>query len=205
MVDNIALLHRLSTLVVLRTCPWGSTHNLAAVSLTILHHCFGLVLVVTIYVELFRQVLKHICQLTYFVDCLQKLLLKLVYVNFLVITLLWVFFLRRLCLSLVRHLPLLQIAEYLARLRDVIDRVNDLADLLVIGILALDFIFKVLLQGLVLHLDALNLALETSHHLLLLKKSSVHFIDLSAFVLLYVVHLSLNSIFALEKRLVLFL
>jgi len=64
----------------------------------------------------------------------------------------------RLRLSL-RLALVLQRCKLLASCVDIVDRADDLANLLIVSILAFNFIFKVLLQSLVLQLNAFDIVL----------------------------------------------
>ena len=73
-----------------------------------------------------------------------------------------------------RFALVLELGKNLARRVDVIDRGNYLAHLLVVRILALDFILEVLLESLVLDLNSLNISLKNGHRPLLLVQFSRH-------------------------------
>ena len=97
----------------------------------------------------------------------------------------------------------LEAGEVLARRRDVVDGADDLADLLVVGVFALDFVFEVLLERLVLHLDVLDLKLQRGHLALLVVELGRHGRQLLPLVLLHLLH-GLVNVFLLVVQLFVF-
>ena len=83
------------------------------------------------------------------------------------------------------------LSQNVARDVNVVDGGDDLADLLVVCILALNLILKVLLEGLILHLDVLDLTLQSRHSLLALVKVFSHFCQGVPLVLLHLLHPSI--------------
>ena len=64
--------------------------------------------------------------------------------------------------------------EGLTSLIDIIDGADDLADLLVVGVLALNFVLEVLLESLVLDLNAIDSTGQDGHLLLLIVELCSH-------------------------------
>lgn len=80
-----------------------------------------------------------------------------------------------------------------------------MTNLLLVGILSLNFIFEVQLERLILHLDVLNLTLKLSHRSLLAVQFSVHLLDSLALFLLDMIHAGHDVRLSLVQLLVLFL
>lgn len=82
---------------------------------------------------------------------------------------------------------------------NVFDGRNNLAHLLIVAIFALDFIFKVLFESLILELNFLNLSLKTRHILLLFIQLSSHFSKLLSLVHFDFLHALVDFVFALVQ------
>jgi len=97
---------------------------------------------------------------------------------------------------------LLHGGKLLTRGMNVLDRADDLTDLLVVRILALNLIFKVLFESLVLKLDLLQLLLEASHNLLLRQELLGHLSEGALFIFLNLLHALINRILAVVQLLI---
>ena len=80
---------------------------------------------------------------------------------------------------------------------DVRDRVNDLADLLIVFVFALNFILEIRLQGRVLQLNSLKIVLESCHFLLLLMQLLSHLPKGTLFIFFHLLHSLVNAVFPL--------
>ena len=69
---------------------------------------------------------------------------------------------------------LLKLGEGLASLVDVIDRTDDLTNLLVVSVLALNLVFEVLLKRLVLFLNFIDITGQCGHISLLIIELGCH-------------------------------
>jgi len=97
---------------------------------------------------------------------------------------------------------LLHGGKLLTRGMNVLDRADDLTDLLVVRILALNLIFKVLFESLVLKLDLLQLLLEASHNLLLRQELLGHLSEGALLIFLNLLHALINRILAVVQLLI---
>ena len=77
------------------------------------------------------------------------------------------------------------------------NRVDDLAHLLIVGVLALDLVLEVLLQLLVFQLDVLELLLKPSHDLLLCQKLLCHLSQGALLILFYLLHARIDGVLSL--------
>lgn len=90
-------------------------------------------------------------------------------------------------------------SQFFAILVNIFDGRNNLAHLLIVAIFALDFIFKVLFESLILELNFLNLSLKTRHILLLFIQLSSHFSKLLSLVHFDFLHALVDFVFALVQ------
>ena len=83
------------------------------------------------------------------------------------------------------------------------NRVDDLAHLLIVGVLALDLILEVLLKLLIFQLDVFELLLKPSHDLLLSQKFFGHLSQGALLILFDLLHARIDGVLSLIELLVL--
>ena len=116
--------------------------------------------------------LKHIGEFTDLAHCDVKLALK--HLNHLVVILARRGLLHGVVSATTTSGGLLKLGEGLASLVDVIDGTDDLTNLLVVSVLALNLVFKVLFESLVLFLNFIDITGQCGHISLLVVELGRH-------------------------------